>query len=137
LRGLVADRQSAWRVCADGRAVRLADQRRAGAVRALALMRNRVVAHAIGGAALGYGTMIALTITAGLFRDGARPDASAAGLMLIPFMAGRSSARPRRAADVEGDALQAHRADRHAFAIAALLPIALVRRSLESPWSAC
>src|SRR5436305_932962 len=53
------------------------------------IMRNRVVAHAIGAAALAYGTMIALTIyTPVYFETVLGLSASAAGLMLIPFMGG-------------------------------------------------
>jgi EmrB/QacA subfamily drug resistance transporter len=55
----------------------------------LSIMRNRVVARAIGGAALGYGTMIALSIyTPVYFETVLGLSASAAGLMLIPFMGG-------------------------------------------------
>jgi len=55
----------------------------------LSIMRNRVVAHAIGSAAFAYGTMIALTIyTPVYFETVLGLSASAAGLMLIPFMGG-------------------------------------------------
>jgi EmrB/QacA subfamily drug resistance transporter len=55
----------------------------------LSIMRNRVVARAIGAAAFGYGTMIALTIyTPVYFETVLGLSASAAGLMLIPFMGG-------------------------------------------------
>lgn len=55
----------------------------------LSIMRNRVVARAIGSAALAYGTMIALTIyTPVYFETVLALSASAAGLMLIPFMGG-------------------------------------------------
>jgi len=55
----------------------------------LSIMRNRVVAYAIGGAALGYGTMIALSIyTPVYFETVLGLSASGAGLMLIPFMGG-------------------------------------------------
>jgi EmrB/QacA subfamily drug resistance transporter len=55
----------------------------------LALLRNRVVAFAIGAASLAYGTMIALSIYAPVyFETVLRLTASEAGLMLIPFMGG-------------------------------------------------
>jgi EmrB/QacA subfamily drug resistance transporter len=55
----------------------------------LSIMRNRVVAYAIGCAALAYGTMIALSIyTPVYFEVVLGLTASAAGLMLIPFMGG-------------------------------------------------
>jgi EmrB/QacA subfamily drug resistance transporter len=55
----------------------------------LSIMRNRVVAYALGSAALAYGTMIALTIyTPVYFETVLGLTASAAGLMLIPFMGG-------------------------------------------------
>ena len=55
----------------------------------LSIMRNRVVSHALGGAALAYGTMISLTIyTPVYFETVLGLSASAAGLMLIPFMGG-------------------------------------------------
>jgi EmrB/QacA subfamily drug resistance transporter len=55
----------------------------------LSIMRNRVVARAIGAAALAYGTMIALTIYAPVYFETVLGlSASAAGLMLIPFMGG-------------------------------------------------
>ena len=55
----------------------------------LSIMRNRVVARAIAAAALAYGTMIALTIyTPVYFETVLGLSASAAGLMLIPFMGG-------------------------------------------------
>jgi EmrB/QacA subfamily drug resistance transporter len=55
----------------------------------LAIMRNRVVARAIGCAAFAYGTMIALTIyTPVYFETVLGLSASAAGLTLIPLMLG-------------------------------------------------
>src|SRR2546421_469905 len=55
----------------------------------LDLMRNRVVAAAIGSASFGYGTMIAATIyTPVYFETVLGLTASGAGLMLIPFMGG-------------------------------------------------
>jgi EmrB/QacA subfamily drug resistance transporter len=55
----------------------------------LSIMHNRVVAHAIGSAAFAYGTMIGLTIyTPIYFETVLGLSASAAGLMLIPFMGG-------------------------------------------------
>ena len=55
----------------------------------LSIMRNRVVANAIGSASLAYGTMIALTIyTPVYFEVVLGQSASEAGLMLIPFMGG-------------------------------------------------
>jgi EmrB/QacA subfamily drug resistance transporter len=55
----------------------------------LSIMRNRVVAYALGCAALAYGTMIALSIyTPVYFEVVLGLSASAAGLMLIPFMGG-------------------------------------------------
>lgn len=93
----------------------------------LTLMRNRVVARAIGCAALAYGTMIALTIyTPVYFETVLGLSASAAGLMLIPFMLGT----------VTGSTVGGRLMSRIVhykrivliatpFAIAALLPIAL------------
>jgi len=55
----------------------------------LSIMRNRVVAAAIGCACLAYGTMIALTIyTPVYFEVVLGQSASGAGLTLIPFMGG-------------------------------------------------
>jgi EmrB/QacA subfamily drug resistance transporter len=55
----------------------------------LSLLRNRVVAFAIGAASLAYGTMIALSIYAPVyFETVLRLTASEAGLTLIPFMGG-------------------------------------------------
>jgi EmrB/QacA subfamily drug resistance transporter len=55
----------------------------------LALLRNRVVAEAIGCAALAFGTMIALTIYAPVYFETVLGlSASGAGLTLIPFMGG-------------------------------------------------
>jgi EmrB/QacA subfamily drug resistance transporter len=55
----------------------------------LTLLRNRVVAFAIGAASFAYGTMIALSIYAPVyFETVLRLTASEAGLMLIPFMGG-------------------------------------------------
>jgi EmrB/QacA subfamily drug resistance transporter len=55
----------------------------------LALLRNRVVAYAVGCASFAYGTMIALSIYAPVyFETVLRLSASAAGLMLIPLMGG-------------------------------------------------
>jgi len=55
----------------------------------LSIMRNRVVAAAIGCACLAYGTMIALTIYAPVYFEVVLgQSASGAGLTLIPFMGG-------------------------------------------------
>jgi EmrB/QacA subfamily drug resistance transporter len=55
----------------------------------LSIMRNRVVAAAIGCACLAYGTMIALTIYAPVYFEVVLgQSASGAGLALIPFMGG-------------------------------------------------
>jgi EmrB/QacA subfamily drug resistance transporter len=55
----------------------------------LIIMRNRVVARAIGAVSLAYGTMIALTIYMPVYLETVLGfSASAAGLMLIPFMGG-------------------------------------------------
>ena len=55
----------------------------------LDIMRNRVVAYAIGCASLAYGTMIALSIYAPVYFETVLGlSASGAGLTLIPFMGG-------------------------------------------------
>jgi MFS family permease len=55
----------------------------------LSLLRNRVVAYAIGSASFAFGTMIALSIYAPVyFETVLRLTASEAGLMLIPSMGG-------------------------------------------------
>jgi MFS family permease len=99
----------------------------------LSIMRNRVVARAIGAAALAYGTMIALTIyTPVYFETVLGLSASAAGLMLIPFMGGT----------VIGSTFGGRLMSRLAhykrvaligtpFAIAALLPIAFLPARLN------
>ena len=88
--GLAADRRPARRRVGSVRAVRLAHRPIAPEPFVpLAIMRNRVVAHAIGCASLAYGTMIALSIYAPVYFETVLGlSASAAGLMLIPFMGG-------------------------------------------------
>ena len=99
----------------------------------LAIMRNRVVARAIGCAALAYARMIALTIyTPVYFETVLGLSASAAGLMLIPFMLGTvigSTVGGRlmsKATHYKRIALIAT-----PFAIAALLAIALAPAQLN------
>ena len=80
------------------------------------IMRNRVVAYAIGCASLAYGTMIALSIYAPVYFETVLGlSASGAGLTLIPFMGGvviGSTFGGRLMA--QAHALQAHRPRRHA-----------------------
>jgi predicted MFS family arabinose efflux permease len=99
----------------------------------LAIMRNRVVARAIGCAALAYGTMIALTIyTPVYFETVLGLSASAAGLMLIPLMLGTvigSTMGGRLMSKVTHYKRIALIAT--PFAIAALLTIALAPARLE------
>jgi EmrB/QacA subfamily drug resistance transporter len=99
----------------------------------LSIMRNRVVARAIGAAALAYGTMIALTIyTPVYFETVLGLSSSAAGLMLIPFMGGTvvgstfGGRLMSMVAHYKRIALIAT-----PFAIVALLPIAFVPAQLN------
>jgi EmrB/QacA subfamily drug resistance transporter len=99
----------------------------------LSIMRNRVVAYAIGCASLAYGTMIALTIYAPVYFETVLGlSASGAGLTLIPFMGGvvigstfggRLMAKIRRYKRIGIVGLP--------FAFAALAPIAFVPAQLN------
>src|SRR4051812_11153999 len=98
----------------------------------LPVMRNRVVAFAMGCGALAYATMIALTIyTPVYFETVLGLTASAAGLMLIPFMAGTvvgSTIGGRMMAGVTH--YKRIGLTTLPFAIASLLPMALVPAQL-------
>jgi EmrB/QacA subfamily drug resistance transporter len=99
----------------------------------LSIMKNRVVARAIGAAALAYGTMIALTIYTPLYFETVLGlSASAAGLMLIPFMGGTvigSTVGGRLMSKVKHYKRIALIGT--PFAIAALAPIAFLPARLE------
>jgi EmrB/QacA subfamily drug resistance transporter len=99
----------------------------------LSIMRNRVVAYAIGCASLAYGTMIALSIYAPVYFETVLGlSASGAGLTLIPFMGGVVIG------STCGGRLMAKLAHYKRiglvgmpFAVAALLPIAFVPAQLS------
>ena len=100
----------------------------------LSIMRNRVVAYAIGCASLAYGTMIALSIYAPVYFETVLGlSASGAGLTLIPFMGGvvigstvcgRLMGKLTRYKRVGLIALP--------FAVLSLLPIALIPAQLSA-----
>jgi EmrB/QacA subfamily drug resistance transporter len=96
----------------------------------LALLANRVVAQAIGCAALAFGTMIALTIYAPVYFETVLGlSASGAGLTLIPFMGGvvvGSTFGGRLMAK-----LPRYKRIGLPFAAAALVPLALVPAQLN------
>ena len=100
----------------------------------LDIMRNRVVAYAIGCASLAYGTMIALSIYAPVYFETVLGlSASGAGLTLIPFMGGvvigstfggRLMAKLTRYKRIGLVGLP--------FAVASLVPIALIPAQLSA-----